>query len=121
LPEVELRLRVSSLLGSHLDRRARSGDEFTASEAAERGMESRDEAIARLLAKESEEFRREWAAHQRYEKILEEYNRRPHLAPDEEVERKKIQKLKLAGKDRMARMILAFRKQHPDFRGEGQH
>lgn len=80
-------------------------------------MESREEAIAKFLAKKDEEFRRELEAHQRYEKILEEYNRRSHLTPDEEVERKKIQKLKLARKDRMARMILAFRKKHPEFQG----
>ncbi len=77
-------------------------------------MEKRDEAIAKILMKESEEFRREMEAHQRYERILEELNRRPHLTPDEEMERKKIQKLKLAGKDRMARMILAYRKAHPE-------
>ena len=79
-------------------------------------MEKRDEAIAKILMRESEEFRREMEAHQRYERILEELNRRPHLTPDEEMERKKIQKLKLAGKDRMARMILAYRKAHPDTR-----
>ncbi|RMG88236.1 MAG: DUF465 domain-containing protein [Candidatus Dadabacteria bacterium] len=77
-------------------------------------MEPRDEAIAKILVKESEEFRREMEAHQRYERILEELNRRPHLTPEEEMERKKIQKLKLAGKDRMARMILAYRKAHPE-------
>ncbi|GAB4259694.1 MULTISPECIES: DUF465 domain-containing protein [Deferrisoma] len=77
-------------------------------------MEPRDEAIAKILMKESEEFRREMEAHQRYERILEELNRRPHLTPEEEMERKKIQKLKLAGKDRMARMILAYRKAHPE-------
>ncbi len=77
-------------------------------------MDKRDDAIAKLLVKENEDFRREMEAHQRYEKILEEFNRRPHLTPDEEVEKKKVQKLKLAGKDRMARMILAFRREHPE-------
>ena len=81
-------------------------------------MVERNEAIAKLLAKESEEFRQEMEAHRRYERILEEYNRRPHLSTDEEVERKKIQKLKLVKKDRMARMVQAFRKQHPEFEGE---
>ncbi|MHB8766227.1 MAG: DUF465 domain-containing protein [Deferrisomatales bacterium] len=80
-------------------------------------MEKRDEAIAKLLQRDSEEFRRESEAHLRYEKLLEEYNRRPHLAPDEEMERKKIQKLKLMGKDRMARMIAAYRREHPDGAG----
>lgn len=75
-------------------------------------MEKRDEAIVKILSRENEAFRRELEAHERYERILEEFNRRPHLTPDEEMERKKIQKLKLAGKDRMARMILAYRRQN---------
>lgn len=77
-------------------------------------MEGRDEAIARVLAKESEDFRREAEAHRRFERILEEYARRPHLSAEDEIEKKKVQKLKLAGKDRMARMILAYRRQHPE-------
>ncbi len=77
-------------------------------------MDKREEAIAKILMAENDDFRREAEAHQRYEKILQEFNRRPHLTPDEEVEKKKVQKLKLAGKDRMARMILAFRREHPE-------
>ena len=80
-------------------------------------MGKQDEEIAKILRKESEAFRREMEAHQRYEAILEEFNRRPHLTADEEMERKKIQKLKLAGKDRMARMIDAYRAQHLKPRG----
>ncbi len=83
-------------------------------------MEKRDEPIIKALMRESEEFRREMEAHERYERILQEFNRRPHLTPDEEMERKKIQKLKLAGKDRMARMIAAYRKAHPDTAGGGR-
>ena len=77
-------------------------------------MEGRDEVIARVLSGESEEFRRELEAHQRYEKVLEELARRPHLGPEDEIEKRKVQKLKLAGKDRMARMILSYRRQHPE-------
>ncbi len=83
-------------------------------------MEHSDEAVARILREEDEEFRRILEAHGRYERLLEEFNRRPHLTPDEEMERKKIQKLKLAGKDRMARMILAYRRAHPAAGGEGE-
>jgi uncharacterized protein len=77
-------------------------------------MERRDEQIAMVLSAESEEFRREMEAHQRYERILQAYARRAHLSAEEEIEKKKVQKLKLAGKDRMARMILAYRRQHPE-------
>lgn len=73
-------------------------------------MDKPVDAIVKVLLRDSEEFRREREAHQRYEKILEGLNRRPHLTADEEMERKKIQKLKLAGKDRMERLILACKK-----------
>lgn len=69
----------------------------------------RDPIVTALLA-ENEAFRREKETHQRYEKLLVELARRPHLTPDEEMERKKIQKLKLAAKDRMERMIAAYRR-----------
>ena len=62
------------------------------------------------LTVENEDFRRAREEHQRYERIIEEFNRRPHLTPDEEMERKKVQKMKLAGKDRMERMILSCRR-----------
>lgn len=77
-------------------------------------MEGRDEAVARVLLEENEAFRREMESHRRYEKVLEEYARRPHLSAEDEIEKKKVQKLKLAVKDRMARMILAYRRRHPD-------
>ncbi len=80
-------------------------------------MDPRDEPIVKSLLKANEEFRREMEAHQRYEKILAEFNRRPHLTPDEEMERRKIQKLKLAGKDRMARMIHEQKARGCDTRG----
>ncbi|NTU60053.1 MAG: DUF465 domain-containing protein [Deltaproteobacteria bacterium] len=77
-------------------------------------MERGEDAIARVLAEESEAFRAELEAHRRYEEILAQLVLRPRLSADEEIEKRKIQKLKLAGKDRMARMILAYRRQHPE-------
>ncbi len=76
-----------------------------------------DDPIVKALLKESEEFRRERDAHQRYERILDGLARRPHLTPDEEIERRKIQKLKLAGKDRMERMMQAYKKRARDAQG----
>ncbi len=73
-------------------------------------MANTDDSIAESLLRESEEFRRAREQHERLERILEEFNRRPHLTADEEMERKKIQKLKLVGKDRMERMLFAHRK-----------
>ncbi len=80
-------------------------------------MEKRELEIAEALCKENEEFRREMETHRRYEAILEQFNRRAHLTADEEMERKKIQKLKLAGKDRMARMISAYEARNRNLTG----
>ena len=77
-----------------------------------------EEAIVEVLARTNEDFRREREAHRYYERILEELLRRTRLTSDEEIEKRKIQKLKLAGKDRMARMIADYRKQNSGFRNE---
>lgn len=42
--------------------------------------------------------------HQEYEKQLEEYSNRVWLTPEEEIEEKRIKKLKLRLKDEMARL-----------------
>jgi uncharacterized protein YdcH (DUF465 family) len=64
-----------------------------------------DEPVAERLLAENEAFRRLRAQHQRYEQQLAEFDRLHHLSPDQELERRTIQKLKLAGKDRMAAMV----------------
>jgi len=63
------------------------------------------ELIARLLP-HNEELRRYIEDHRRYEEQLEKFNQRPYLTNEEEVEKKRIQKLKLAGRD-MIEAILA--------------
>ena len=64
-----------------------------------------EEAVAKKLLAENEAFRRLWDQHREYERQLAELDRLPHLQPDQEVERRTIQKLKLAGKDRMAAIV----------------
>jgi len=49
--------------------------------------------------------------HAEYERKLEEWNRRVYLPPEEEMERKKIQKLKLAGRDRIEAILAKYRSQ----------
>lgn len=69
-------------------------------------MNSDDPKVQRLL-KESEPFQRLWIRHQRYEQQLAELDRIHHLTPDQELERKNLQKLKLAGKDQMMQLVRA--------------
>ena len=64
-----------------------------------------EEPVVKKLLAESEAFQRLWARHLRYEQQLADLDRFHHLTPDQEFERRTIQKLKLAGKDEMATMV----------------
>ncbi len=61
--------------------------------------------VAKKLLAENEAFRRLWAEHQRYEQQLAEFDRLHHLQPNQELDRRTIQKLKLAGKDKMTAIL----------------
>jgi uncharacterized protein YdcH (DUF465 family) len=53
----------------------------------------------------NEDFRRLYEEHEKYERQLNELDRNRYLTPEQEIQRKTIQKLKLNGKDRMSLMI----------------
>ena len=72
-------------------------------------MEQRDEEIIAQLIGENEELRRLVEAHREFERQLEEFNRRPYLTTEEAVQKKKIQKMKLAGKDRIEAILAEHR------------
>ncbi|HET7008802.1 MAG TPA: DUF465 domain-containing protein [Candidatus Binatia bacterium] len=68
-------------------------------------MESREEsAIVSLLDKDPE-LKKYYDEHQALEKQLAALHHKGHLSTDEEVEIKRIQKLKLAGKDKMMEIL----------------
>ena len=69
-------------------------------------MEDKEELLKQRLMEEDPEFKKLVDEHIKFEAILAQFNERTHLTPAEEVERKRIQKLKLSGKDRME-IILA--------------
>jgi uncharacterized protein len=60
-----------------------------------------DEAIIEQAKRDSEEFRRLLEEHEQYELDLTLYNNVRFLSSEQEMERKRLQKLKLQGKDRM--------------------
>jgi uncharacterized protein len=75
-------------------------------------MEVKEEqAIVSLLDRDPE-LKKFYEEHREFEKKLAEYQHKHYLTPDEEVEMKKIQKLKLVGKDRM--MEILERHRHGD-------
>lgn len=67
-------------------------------------MKIENPAVKRLL-EENGDFRKLYAEHLRYEEELAELDRHHYLTPEQDRQRKTIQKLKLAGKDRMMAMV----------------
>jgi len=67
-----------------------------------------EELIARLLPR-SEELRQYIEEHQGYEEQLEKFSQRPYLTTEEEMEKKRIQKLKLAGRDKIEAILAKHR------------
>jgi len=64
-------------------------------------MAEHDQALVESLCNENSRFRKLYEEHQIFKKQLADLDQKPHLNAEQEVERKKIQKLKLVGKDEM--------------------
>jgi uncharacterized protein YdcH (DUF465 family) len=64
-------------------------------------LEGIDEALLERIRQENAEFCRLLEEHQQYEIQLASYNDLRFLTSEQELERKRLQKLKLQGKDRM--------------------
>jgi len=72
-------------------------------------MERKDEDLIKTLLDRDPELKRYYEEHVVLERQLAEFNHRAHLTPEEEVEKKRIQKLKLAGKDRIMEILSRHR------------
>ena len=71
-----------------------------------------DQEVIESLSKVNEEFKKLTEEHHNLEGLLAEIDKKIYLTPEEEIERKKIQKQKLLKKDRMAELIRDFKKGH---------
>ncbi|MDH3555481.1 MAG: DUF465 domain-containing protein [Syntrophobacteria bacterium] len=72
-------------------------------------MEKWDEELVARLLPRSEELRQYIEEHQSYEEQLEKFSQRPYLTTEEEMEKKRIQKLKLAGRDKIEAILVKHR------------
>jgi len=72
-------------------------------------MDAQDEALIANLIEQDPELKLLLDNHREYEKKLDEMNRHQYLSTDEDMERKRIQKAKLAGKDRIERILANHR------------
>lgn len=68
----------------------------------------KDEALVNKLVQENEEFRKLYKEHLELEDKIAEIDKKHFLTADEEAERKRLQKIKLAGKDRMFEIIKQY-------------
>ncbi len=73
----------------------------------------KEQEIIESLKKDNVEFKKLMEEHHDLDSTLAEIDKKVYLTPEEEIERKKLQKLKLAKKDKMAEFIRDFRKSHP--------
>jgi len=72
-------------------------------------MERREEEFIISLMGKDPELKKYYEEHQELEKKLSGYQNRSHLTPLEEVEKKRLQKLKLAGKDKIMELLGKYR------------
>ena len=72
-------------------------------------MEREDLELIEQLTDRDPELKKFWDEHLEYERQLEGFNRRPYLTAAETLERKRLQKLKLAGRDRMEQILAKYR------------
>jgi uncharacterized protein len=68
-------------------------------------MEDYDQSLVERLFDGNPRFRMLYEEHLLLEKELQKLNQKTYLSSDEEIEKKKVQKLKLAGKDEMDRIL----------------
>lgn len=74
------------------------------------GMLSKEhgEDLIERVKRENEEFRTLYLEHTILEKKLSEFSKSKYLTSEEDIERKRLQKVKLSGKDRMAEILKQY-------------
>jgi uncharacterized protein len=72
-------------------------------------MEANDEQLILSLVDRDPELKRFYEEHVQLEKQLAQMNHKGFLNPEEEVERKRLQKVKLAGKDHIMEILNRYR------------
>jgi uncharacterized protein len=68
-------------------------------------MQQYDESLVKQLFEENPRFRRLYEEHQILERDLERLAAKDYLSTEDELEKKRVQKLKLAGKDEMEYIV----------------
>lgn len=72
-------------------------------------MDPSDKDLIQANLGSDPELAKLWAEHLELETKLDEMNQRLYLSTEEQVERKRLQKLKLAGRDRIEQILANLR------------
>jgi len=72
-------------------------------------MEKRDEELIDRLIPENEELGKLVREHKEFESQLEELKKRLYLSDEENREKRRLQKIKLAGRDRIEQILRDYR------------
>jgi uncharacterized protein YdcH (DUF465 family) len=72
-------------------------------------MEKKDEELIVTLLEREPDLRRYYEEHTALERELSPLQEKIYLSPEEEVEKKRLQKLKLAGKDKIMEILARHR------------
>jgi uncharacterized protein YdcH (DUF465 family) len=75
-------------------------------------MEVSEEALRAKLRTENAEFQNLEQEHRRIDRELMNFEIHVYLSPEEELERRRLQKLKLAAKDKITEMIKRYKTGH---------
>ncbi len=72
-------------------------------------VEASEDVLVARLRTEDPEFKKWEEEHHKLESSLANIDSHVYLSPEEEIERKRIQKLKLAAKDKMMEMVRRYK------------
>jgi uncharacterized protein YdcH (DUF465 family) len=68
-------------------------------------MEKKDEELIQSLLLNDDELKQYYEEHLALEQQLSEFNRKLYLTPEQELEKKQLQKRKLSGKDKIMQIL----------------
>ena len=72
-------------------------------------MEKPEELLIAKYIHQDDDLRKSVEEHRKFETALEDFNKRLYLTPAEEMEKKKMQKMKLLSKDKIYQILAKYR------------
>lgn len=72
-------------------------------------MESQDVTLIEQVSRQDQVLAHLWEEHRTLEQQLEKLERKPFLTTEEQVERNRIKKIKLAGRDKIEAILARYR------------